>query len=97
MGFRKHVKNKTILYVEDLTPLLQVKPVRRKPGKSPLRGSHGGRWRNGHAGPGTLFEPDICVLDVMLPIRAAFLLAPRSERKKPHLPIVFITAKSSGR
>ncbi|MCB0529090.1 MAG: response regulator transcription factor [Lewinellaceae bacterium] len=40
------------------------------------------------------FQPDICVLDVMLPNRDGFSLAEEIRRKKPALPIVFVTAKN---
>ena len=40
------------------------------------------------------FEPDICVLDVMLPNRDGFSIGAEIRTKKPHLPIVFVTAKT---
>ncbi len=40
------------------------------------------------------FQPDICVLDVMLPNRDGFSLAEDIRRLNPSLPIVFVTAKS---
>jgi DNA-binding response OmpR family regulator len=40
------------------------------------------------------FQPDICVLDVMLPNRDGFSLAEDIRRIKPALPIVFVTAKT---
>ena len=40
------------------------------------------------------FQPDICVLDVMLPNRDGFSLAEEIRRLKPALPIVFVTAKT---
>lgn len=40
------------------------------------------------------FQPDICVLDVMLPNRDGFSLAEEIRRKKSDLPIVFVTAKN---
>lgn len=40
------------------------------------------------------FQPDICVLDVMLPNRDGFSLAEEIRRLKPSLPIVFVTAKT---
>lgn len=42
----------------------------------------------------TEFQPDICVLDVMLPNRDGFSLAEEIRRKQPALPIVFVTAKT---
>ncbi|MCW5924148.1 MAG: response regulator transcription factor [Saprospiraceae bacterium] len=40
------------------------------------------------------FQPDICVLDVMLPNRDGFSLAAEMRRTRPALPIVFVTAKT---
>jgi len=40
------------------------------------------------------FQPEICVLDVMLPNRDGFSLAEEIRRLHPSLPIVFVTAKS---
>lgn len=40
------------------------------------------------------FQPDICVLDVMLPNRDGFSIAEDLRKKKPSLPIVFVTAKT---
>lgn len=40
------------------------------------------------------FQPDICVLDVMLPNRDGFSVAEDIRRLKPLLPIVFVTAKT---
>ena len=39
------------------------------------------------------FEPDICVLDVMLPNRDGFSLAETIRRDHPGLPILFLSAK----
>ena len=39
------------------------------------------------------FQPDICVLDVMLPHRDGFSLAEEIRRGHPGLPILFLTAK----
>lgn len=40
------------------------------------------------------YQPDICVLDVMLPNRDGFSLAEEIRREKPAIPIVFVTAKT---
>ncbi|MEO6759533.1 MAG: response regulator transcription factor [Saprospiraceae bacterium] len=40
------------------------------------------------------FQPDICVLDVMLPNRDGFSLAQEIRGKYPILPMLFLTAKS---
>lgn len=40
------------------------------------------------------FEPDICVLDVMLPNIDGFALGKALSRRTPALPIIFLTAKS---
>lgn len=40
------------------------------------------------------FEPDICVLDVMLPNRDGFSIAGALRQKYPGLPIIFVTAKT---
>jgi len=39
------------------------------------------------------FDPDICVLDVMLPNRDGFSLAEAIRRDRPGLPILFLSAK----
>ncbi len=40
------------------------------------------------------FNPDICVLDVMLPNQDGFSLAQTIRKINPHLPILFVTAKT---
>ncbi|MCU0449936.1 MAG: response regulator transcription factor [Bernardetiaceae bacterium] len=40
------------------------------------------------------FGPDLCLLDVMLPHRDGYALAQDLRRARPHLPIIFLTAKS---
>lgn len=40
------------------------------------------------------FNPDICVLDVMLPSQDGFSLAQAIRKINPHLPILFVTAKT---
>jgi two-component system, OmpR family, response regulator VicR len=40
------------------------------------------------------FQPDICVLDVMLPNVDGFTLGQELRKKAPHLPILFLTAKT---
>lgn len=40
------------------------------------------------------FQPDICVLDVMLPNRDGFSLGLEIRAARPDLPIIFVTAKS---
>jgi DNA-binding response OmpR family regulator len=40
------------------------------------------------------FQPDICVLDVMLPHRDGFSLGKEIRLKHPTLPIIFVTAKN---
>jgi DNA-binding response OmpR family regulator len=42
----------------------------------------------------TAFEPDICLLDVMLPNRNGFELAQDIRKIQAKLPIIFLTAKS---
>jgi DNA-binding response OmpR family regulator len=41
-----------------------------------------------------LFQPDICVLDVMLPNVDGFTLGQEIRKKAPHAPILFLTAKT---
>ncbi|HPI09015.1 MAG TPA: response regulator, partial [Saprospiraceae bacterium] len=40
------------------------------------------------------FQPDICVLDVMLPHRDGFSLGQEIRQQNPHIPIIFLTAKN---
>ncbi len=40
------------------------------------------------------FKPDLCLLDVMLPIKDGFTLGREIRSKNPGIPIIFITAKS---
>lgn len=40
------------------------------------------------------FQPDICVLDVMLPHRDGFSLGREIREKSPQIPIIFLTAKN---
>lgn len=40
------------------------------------------------------FQPDICVLDVMLPHRDGFSLGKEIRQHNPQLPIIFLTAKT---
>ncbi|MCK5824950.1 MAG: response regulator transcription factor [Ichthyobacteriaceae bacterium] len=42
----------------------------------------------------TTFNPDICVLDVMLPNMDGFTLAKEIKKINPNMPIIFLTAKS---
>ncbi|MFM8448992.1 MAG: response regulator transcription factor [Haliscomenobacter sp.] len=42
----------------------------------------------------TEFNPDLCILDVMLPHRDGFQLGEDIRAKYPHLPIIFVTAKT---
>ncbi len=41
-----------------------------------------------------VFQPDICVLDVMLPNKDGFTLGKEIKEKSPQTPIVFLTAKN---
>jgi DNA-binding response OmpR family regulator len=40
------------------------------------------------------FQPDICVLDVMLPSKDGFAIAVDIRQKAPAMPIIFVTAKT---
>ncbi|MBK7172580.1 MAG: response regulator transcription factor [Bacteroidales bacterium] len=40
------------------------------------------------------FEPDICVLDIMLPNVDGYTLCKQIKTEKPSLPVIFLTAKS---
>ena len=42
----------------------------------------------------THFQPDICVLDVMLPNRDGFSIGKEIRQRFPQLPIIFLTAKN---
>src|SRR5688500_7154991 len=39
-------------------------------------------------------QPDVCVLDVMLPHKDGFTIADEIRAKAPAIPIIFLTAKS---
>lgn len=39
-------------------------------------------------------QPDICVLDIMLPVKDGYTLASEIRQLKPSLPIIFVTAKT---
>jgi len=41
-----------------------------------------------------LFEPNICVLDVMLPHKDGFAIALEIKEKQPEMPVIFLTAKT---
>lgn len=80
-----------ILYVEDEVPLGKIV-------KESLE-SRQFEVRLVHDGAGVLpafqtFEPDICVLDVMLPRHDGFSLGKEIRRRYPQLPIIFLTAKN---
>ncbi|MCP3931427.1 MAG: response regulator transcription factor [Bacteroidetes bacterium] len=40
------------------------------------------------------YEPDICLLDVMLPNKDGFTIGKEIRQKKPEMPIIFLTAKT---
>jgi len=40
------------------------------------------------------FAPDVCVLDIMLPNRDGFSIAEDIRKSDPHIPIIFLTAKT---
>ena len=40
------------------------------------------------------YQPDICVLDVMLPNRDGFTLGKEIRKRSPEIPIIFLTAKN---
>ena len=40
------------------------------------------------------FEPDICVLDIMLPGVDGYTLSRQIRESKPDLPVIFLTAKT---
>lgn len=46
-------------------------------------------WEQYHADP-----PDLCLLDVMMPWTDGFTLARKIKATNPHMPIIFLTAKS---
>ncbi|MEM9916707.1 MAG: response regulator transcription factor [Bacteroidota bacterium] len=40
------------------------------------------------------YRPDICILDVMLPNKDGFSLGKEIRKKAPHIPIIYLTAKT---
>lgn len=81
---------KRILYIEDEPHLARiVKETLELKGYEVLHKKDGGRvmeWLN-------TFEPDICVLDVMLPNVDGFTIGSMIRNINQRLPIIFLTAK----
>lgn len=85
------MKAKKILYVEDEIYLAAVvKETLSRKGYSVLHQKDGTRLMECIKD----FNPDICLLDVMLPHVEGFTLASHIRNIHPRLPVVFITARS---
>jgi len=80
-----------ILYVEDEPFLAQIVQESLE-----SRNFHVMLVRNGADALNAfmLFEPNICVLDVMLPHKDGFAIALEIKEKQPDMPVIFLTAKT---
>jgi len=80
-----------ILYIEDEEHLANiVKETLELKGFQVLHQTHGLKileWMNS-------FQPDICVLDVMLPYLDGFSMGATVRKAYPKIPIIYLTAKS---
>lgn len=83
--------NPRVLYIED-------EPYLGKIVKETLqKQDFNVEWKtDGAAALGALhsFTPDICVLDIMLPHVDGYTLCQQIRKQAPHLPVIFLTAKS---
>jgi len=82
---------KKVLYIEDESNLARiVKDTLELKGYEVMHRKDG----NGITGIVSNFSPDICLLDVMLPNIDGFTLANHIRNINPHLPVLFLTAKT---
>jgi DNA-binding response OmpR family regulator len=80
-----------ILYVEDEAPLAKIVKESLESRRFEVRLVHDGAaalpaFRE--------FQPDICVLDVMLPRQDGFSVGREIRRRDPQMPIIFLTARN---
>lgn len=79
-----------ILYVEDELSLGKIVRETLEKSDFEVRWETDGKLVINHLGS---FNPDICVLDIMLPNIDGYSLCSRIKKIHPHLPIIFLTAK----
>lgn len=81
-----------VLYVEDETALGKiVKETIDKEGFNVVWETDGAKVMDHF----NHFEPDICILDIMLPGIDGFEICQNINAKHPHIPIIFLTAKTN--
>ena len=81
---------KKVLYIEDEPYLARiVKDTLELRGYDVMHKKDGENYRNV-----SIFSPDICLLDVMLPNIDGFTLANHIRNINPNLPVIFLTAKT---
>ena len=85
------MENVKVLFVEDEAALGMVVSESLE-----MRGFHIIHCEDGQEGYDKFIrnKPDICVLDVMLPKKDGFTLAKEIRKHSPHIPIIFLTARS---
>ncbi|HAQ37984.1 MAG TPA: response regulator transcription factor [Saprospiraceae bacterium] len=80
-----------ILYIEDEASLAKIVKESLQSRDFEVMHLPDGRQLVGHF---TSFKPDLCLFDVMLPVKDGFELAKEIRTIDPDVPIIFITAKS---
>jgi DNA-binding response OmpR family regulator len=79
-----------ILYIEDEISLARiVKESLQSRGFNVVHLADGSEWMEVF----NSFSPDICLFDVMLPVKDGFTIAKEVRKQHPDMPIIFITAK----
>jgi DNA-binding response OmpR family regulator len=79
-----------ILYIEDEISLARiVKESLQSRGFNVIHMTDGSQWSEAFKS----FSPDICLFDVMLPVKDGFTIAKEVRQQYPDMPIIFITAK----